>query len=92
MIILLRLALYLGIILLFVVMPPLMLGFVLARNLSWWTKHDKVKDYVTVKSPKLSRLLVKWCHGYFTNIPKWSLLYCVNAHPHRLSILGQSTM
>lgn len=88
MILLIRLFLYLGIILVFMVLPPLLLGFTLARALSWWTKQDKVHRYVTVNNPKLSRLLVKRCRGQFTNIPKWSWRYYVNEQPRRLSCLG----
>ncbi len=92
MILLVRLVLFLGIVLLFVVTPPLMLGFGMARQLSWWTKHDKVKGYVTLSSSRFSKWLIPQYSGYntqfSTNIPGLYNRFYLNEHPYRLSILG----
>ncbi len=77
---------------LFVTVPPWLCGFSLCRHSAWWTPDDRIKGYITIKSPRLAKLLVPEYIGWNSFLPAFIPLffnrYTMNKYPERLSALG----
>ena len=74
----------------FVTLPPWFCGFAICRQSAPWTNADKIKGFITLKNPRLAKLLVPeyigWNSYINTNIPIFFNRFTMNKYPERLSI------